>query len=66
MPIYVFKCPTCDKDFEALCKMGAASEPCPVCGTPGIKQLTTHSWARIKGYSEKNGYSVYDPARHES
>ncbi len=40
MPIYEFKCVSCDKKIEQFCKMGedGSSFKCPECGA-GVKKI---------------------------
>ncbi len=38
MPIYEYKCDTCNKSFELLV-LGSDQPTCPTCGTPEIKRL---------------------------
>lgn len=41
MPLYVFKCLSCDREFEELCKADAASPACPDCGNASERKIAT-------------------------
>ena len=42
MPIYEYRCPQCQTEFELKRPFSQASEPapCPKCGTPGEKLVS--------------------------
>lgn len=40
MPLYVFKCPTCDSTFEKISKIGTTLTQCMSCSDMAIKQLS--------------------------
>lgn len=45
MPMYEYKCPECETQFEKLQRVAERkSAPCPECGQPGKQQLTTASF----------------------
>ena len=40
MPIYGYRCQSCEQDFEVTQRMTDAPQaPCPVCGGPGTRQF---------------------------
>lgn len=50
MPIYEYSCPKCRKTFEEWLKTDdeAGSHPCPVCGSPSPRVLSSTSFL-LKG-----------------
>jgi putative FmdB family regulatory protein len=50
MPIYEYRCQSCDHELEALQKL---SDPelsdCPACGQPALKKLISPVGFRLKG-----------------
>lgn len=50
MPIYEYRCSSCDHDLETLQKF---SDPplsdCPSCGKPELERLVSHSSFSLKG-----------------
>ena len=50
MPIYEYRCQSCDHELEAMQKL---SDPelsdCPACGKPGLKKLISAVGFRLKG-----------------
>ena len=46
MPIYEYYCAKCDAEYELLRPVSKATEtaPCPTCGGPGDRQLSTFSF----------------------
>lgn len=58
MPLYEYRCKSCDRRFEILQSMGASSEgvPCPQCGANKTeKQFSTFSGS--SGSSASSGFS---------
>lgn len=56
MAIYEYKCKKCGLLFDVLQTKDKPKEICPDCSGPAKKVLSPSSY-RMKGYSEKNGYS---------
>jgi putative FmdB family regulatory protein len=58
MPIYEYQCKKCGYIFEQIEFKGIKkiSTICPVCENIAPRVISSGSF-RIKGYSEKNGYS---------
>ena len=58
MPIYVYKCPGCDKPIEQLQKIAdPAPTKCPHCGFEGeLPKQVTSAGFQLKG----NGYYATD------
>ena len=40
MPIYEYRCGSCEHEFEELVSMGAPAPPCPKCGQASERQLS--------------------------
>jgi putative FmdB family regulatory protein len=40
MPIYEYRCGSCEHEFEELVSMGAPAPPCPSCGQQTERQLS--------------------------
>lgn len=50
MPIYEYRCESCDHELEALQKMAdAALTDCPKCGEPALKKRVSAAAFRLKG-----------------
>jgi putative FmdB family regulatory protein len=57
MPVYEYQCTTCERIFEVITiRKDKDPHKCPDCGHNGKKILSSSTY-RMKGYSEKNGYS---------
>jgi putative FmdB family regulatory protein len=58
MPIYEYECQKCGYTFERVNfkKITMMSTECPNCNKLAKRIMSSGSF-RIKGYSEKNGYS---------
>jgi putative FmdB family regulatory protein len=58
MPIYEYQCKKCGYIFEQIefKNIPKISTECPICKSIAPKIMSKGSF-RIKGYSEKNGYS---------
>ena len=57
MPIYVYRCSSCDLQQDVLQKMSDAPlAACPVCGTETFSKQLTAAGFQLKG----NGYYVTD------
>lgn len=41
MPLYVFKCSACAREFEELCKADAKAPDCPDCGNSSERKVAT-------------------------
>lgn len=41
MPLYVFKCNACEREFEELCKTDSGPLPCPDCGNTSERKVAT-------------------------
>lgn len=61
MPLYEYKCPTCDLTIEKLQKISDLSPCCPKCEEPTVRQIGLSSF-RLKGpgwgdqgYQKKGG-----------
>jgi putative FmdB family regulatory protein len=39
VPIYEFRCPSCDSRFDALVDRGAETHTCPECGADGAERV---------------------------
>ena len=58
MPIYEYRCSSCDQQFEKLIKIDAPSPPCSQCGSEDVKKLVSASSFVLKGsgwYSDHYG-----------
>ncbi len=40
MPIYEYRCGSCEHEFEELAAMNAPAPPCPKCGKDAERQLS--------------------------
>ena len=50
MPIYEYRCKSCDHSLDALQKMADAPlKDCPSCGEPSLKRLLSAPRFRLKG-----------------
>lgn len=49
MPIYEFKCKSCDTRFEKLCSLGETGVTCPQCGSSELKKLMSGFFSNSKG-----------------
>ncbi len=50
MPIYEYRCESCDYTFDLLQKMAdPAPAACPECGSPSIRRLISAVGFRLKG-----------------
>lgn len=48
MPLFEFRCCTCDRDFELLVRAGD-SVACPTCGAQKVEKLLSESAAPVTG-----------------
>lgn len=57
MPIYEFKCASCNKRFEKLCSIGDNGEKlsCPKCGATGPSRVMSGFTAKGAGKEELGG-----------
>lgn len=53
MPLYEFRCETCDNVIERLCRVGTNGKglKCPMCGGGKMRRLMSVFSARTKGES---------------
>jgi len=60
MPIYEYECEACQLTFEAWKHqlMAESPAPCPLCERT-CKRIMSKPAFKIKGFSERNGYSTY-------
>lgn len=49
MPLYDYKCPECDKRFEARHSFSESAPPCPACGHEEVKRVITTAPRHAKG-----------------
>jgi len=50
MPIYEYRCMTCEHEFEAMQKMrDDVLKDCPKCGKPDLKKLMSAAGFQLKG-----------------
>ena len=50
MPLYEYRCDTCEHEFEALQKMSDESLlHCPACYEPSLRKLVSAAGFRLKG-----------------
>jgi putative FmdB family regulatory protein len=52
MPIYEYRCGSCEHEFEELAAMNAPAPPCPKCGKKSERQL---SGLNVGGVKRKVG-----------
>jgi len=58
MPIYAFRCPTCDHEFEELVFGGRVPERCPACGARDIvRKVSTFATAAGSGSATPSSHS---------
>jgi len=55
MPIYEFRCTTCDKTFEKLSSMSESSAPCPTCGADCHKAISIPSPGQVSSGPSASG-----------
>ena len=60
MPIYEYRCDTCEHCFEMLQRVGAdAPEACPSCGAAHVRKLVSSTSFVLKGSGwYKDGYGL--------
>jgi putative FmdB family regulatory protein len=49
MPIYEYQCPSCNRAFEKMVKLGAANPPCPECGGEEVRKRISATSFVLKG-----------------
>ena len=55
MPLYEYRCPTCETTYEKIVRMGASeTPPCPGCGATNTKRLISAP-ARVSGGCSPSG-----------
>lgn len=63
MPIYEYRCQSCENTFEKLVKMNADAPPCPECGHTEVKKLVSASGFILKGSGwYKDHYGLKKPS----
>jgi len=57
MPVYEYRCPKCDTDFELMPRMSEINEPalCPRCGSKAERLISV--------FASKVGFYVRAPAK---
>lgn len=55
MPLYSYKCPSCDHRFDARHSMSAAPPVCPACGHESVQRVITTAPAIAGGISTPAG-----------
>ena len=68
MPLYEYRCPSCDRRFELLRELGdhSADATCPACGSArSVRQLSTfavsHSTTSTAGAEASDSYGCGRP-----
>ncbi|MFB6374654.1 MAG: FmdB family zinc ribbon protein [Bradymonadaceae bacterium] len=62
MPIYEYRCQSCDNEFEKLVRSGDSEpEQCPECEAPSITRLISNTNFKLKG----SGWYETDYARDD-
>jgi len=56
MPLYLFRCGSCESEEEVIQRMDAANPTCLNCGGDMIKRPTSHAFVFMKG---KGGYPSF-------
>jgi len=60
MPIYEYRCKSCDHEFEEFIRSGDSEpEACPECETPSVTRLISNTSFKLKG----SGWYETDYAR---
>jgi putative FmdB family regulatory protein len=49
MPTYVYRCPSCAREFERFERMSAAASACPDCGTRAQRVISGGGGMLVKG-----------------
>ena len=49
MPIYEYRCPDCEHDFEELMKISDPTPPCPNCKSAGAERRVSRTSFVLKG-----------------
>lgn len=63
MPIYEYRCPDCDEQFEKLVKISAPKPECPKCGSADAQKLVSTSGFILKGGGwYKDHYGLKSPS----
>jgi putative FmdB family regulatory protein len=64
MPIYEYRCPKCQNEFEELI-FGDEIPECPTCGCPESERLLSCARLRTSGASREDQvrYSAHPPSR---
>lgn len=56
MPLFDFKCKTCEKIVEMLTSSAVEVIICPACGGPCHKQIGASNF-KVNGHNASNGYA---------
>lgn len=57
MPIFMYECKKCNKEFEKLVIKDTCEIICPTCKSDSVRKIMSSSIFKIKGFSYENGYS---------
>ena len=68
MPLYDFRCSSCDLDFEVSRSFATADEPalCPFCSRPAVRQVTLPMSVYTKGAAAERTLSSPSPGRESA
>lgn len=69
MPIYDYKCPQCESEFEVMLSLESYSplRVCPSCNSPSPRKLSAPRLQILKAHErtarERNEKAIFDPVR---
>ena len=69
MPIYEYRCSSCNAAFEKLMKFGDADPQCPDCGAGEARKMISASGFILKGrgwFRDGYGLKTYGEGKNES